>query len=685
MSDEMIQEEPQEENIEYWASEPADELVATLESKEKDYCNYLVASGRSTLMLNSYNQYYYAQYHLGGLQRSGQNNEFRLIGVNHFRNIISNVLAQITQQKPAWNPRSVNSDSKTLKQTIVASSLCDYYMTQKHFDRVANKAVEIALITGHADVALEWDESLGKEITKDEASKSINEGDVVAEALDPVNSIFDYNYSDVKNCPWRLLRRFVSKQDLAKKYPDHEDAIMSATLNAYVLSIMLDQTRYTKQIVADKDVVPVYYFYHEKTANLPDGRFLLYCGGEALLDTPLPYDSLPVTRIYAGENINNGFGWTVAFDLLPLQRTYDKVSSIIVTNLAYWGLSTIVVPKGGGYNVHPNVGGLNILEVDLSLGTPNSINFNQTPTDAFNFLGQLETNMQTLAGVNSVVRGDPAASLKSGAALALVASQSLIFNSPLANSYTDLLQSVGTMLISMFKLYVKTDRLIEVSGISNKSYLQSFSSEDLTDIFRVQVDMGSAISKTVSGRLQIASELLETGQITPVDYIMVLSTGNLSQILEKTQKKEIAIRAENEELMSSNPVRVLITDDHVAHILGHRTVLDDPDSRRGTPEGQSVQEVTLAHIQEHINMMQTMNPELAKILGLPAMGSGEPSPEAPQAPGPLPVEPSPNAPIPPALETGQNVKGPNMPNLPAGTPPNLEQAYDQFKDVTLPS
>jgi hypothetical protein len=656
----------------YWAIKDDTDLIKELNEKIWKYNLYILSSGIMARLRNTYNQYYAAQYHQGRIMRDGQNGEFRLLTQNHFKSLLGSVLSQITQQKPSWNAKAVNTDTKTQKQRYIAEGVCDYYMNQKHFDRMTKRATEIALVCGHADISLEWDTSLGKEVRGDvENNKVLKGGDVVVDVFDPINCIFDFNYTDIKNCPWRILRRFVNKWDLIAKFPEKEHEIQSAKIDERVRVMLLDQSKWSKQPL-NPDVVPVYYFYHEKTAAMPNGRLFVYCGNGKLTDGDLPYEAMPIYRIAADSLFNSGFGWCMAFDLLPMQITYDRVSSITVTNLANFGLSTVVVPKGGGFNLHPNIGGTTVLEVDYEAGMPQALNFTSTPIDAFKFLEILKQNMEIISGVSAPLRGQVPVGVQSGAGMALLASESIVFNTPVAHSYADLLQDIGTGLVSILKLYAKTPRLVEIAGEANRTYLEEFTSNDLSDVFRVEVDLGSALAKTPAGVAQIASDLLKNGQITGAEYVNAIQTSNLNVATEKIVKKEIAIRQENEDLSNAVPCRVIATDDPIAHILGHREVLDDPIARRGTPEAQKVQEVALGHINEHLAVWSKItgkpqNELLGYILSLNTGAMPESivpiPPSQPQAGGALPGGELPGGQPPPIAGASMPAQ-PGMPNNP---------------------
>jgi hypothetical protein len=125
--------------------------------------------------------------------------------------------------------------------------------------------------------------------------------------------------------------------------------------------------------------------------------------------------------------------------------------------------------------------------------------------------------METISGVNSVARGDPGNNLHSGAALALVQAQAVQFASSLQQSYVRLVENVGTSLIKILQRYAKEPRIAAIAGKANKANMREFSSEDLTGINRVIVEIANPLSKTTAGRLEIANQLLQMQMIKNPD------------------------------------------------------------------------------------------------------------------------------------------------------------------------
>jgi len=102
-------------------------------------------------------------------------------------------------------------------------------------------------------------------------------------------------------------------------------------------------------------------------------------------------------------------------------------------------------------------------------GAPQPLNLTNTPAEIFNFMQMLEKAMETISGINSVVRGnaDQASNLRSGNALALVQSQALQFISGLQQSYIQMIEDVGTGLINLLKTFAAAPRVAAIAGTNN--------------------------------------------------------------------------------------------------------------------------------------------------------------------------------------------------------------------------
>lgn len=640
----------------YFASKPAIDLANILDGRTTDWTNSILSNGFLDKLKRCYAAYHGATFADAGethtISFSGEQGELVNLPVNQWRNIASHILVMTISNRPSINCRATNTDYKSLVQTHLANNVLEYYLREKKLEQYIKQAVEYAIVYGSGFIIMEWDALRGEMIDYIEETKTkIYEGDIVFENLSPFDVMYD-GTKETGNHDWVLIRRWKNKWDLAAKYPDWAKKIIELPTKSDLQTFKLGMNDTT-------DDVAVYEFYHNRTAAMPDGRFLMYLSADIVpQDVAMPYRMLPVYRIAPANIHGTPHGYTPMFDLLPLQEALNSLYSTILTNQAAFGVQNILCPRGIDINVAQLVGGLNIIDYNPTAGKPEPLSLCSTPAEVFKFLEMIEHTMETLSGVNSVARGNPEASLKSGTALALVQSQALQFNSGLNQSYVELVESVGTGVIKMLQDFANTPRMVAIAGKSQRSYMKEFSSDDLSNIARVVVDIGNPMSTSTAGRIQIAQELIQYGTITPQQYMNVLHSGNLDELTEDVVKENLLMRAENETIMEGQSVVAAFTDDHREHIDYHRRLLFDPDLRKDA----NLIELVQSHIQEHINLLRTVDPDLLVILKQqPLQPQGGP----PQGGAPPPGAPQPGeAPPPPGADTmaANQQTGPEMVN-----------------------
>lgn len=656
----------------YFATLPSDEIAVELFKRVERWYDNLGLSGIYRKMKKSYAAYYGynstgAGHTSSEIIKSGEQGELSLIKANHFRNLLQHLLVMTTANRPAMEARAVNTDYRSMAQTILANGILDYYMREKRLERYVKLATEYALVFGEGYIRLEWDTSEGDEYAVDpETEKIIFTGDIAYTVLNPMDVIKDVFAVDNNNLSWLIVRHFKNRFELAAKYPELADEILKARTKED-----LDMTfnyRFKTEGDQRSDLIPVYEFFHEKSDTLPNGRQVVFVSKEAVLfDGPLPYKNIPVYRISPGDFIGTPHGYTVGFDLLSLQETLDGLYSVIVTNQSTFGVQNLLLPIGHNISYSALAGGMNVIEYDPSSGfKPEALNLTKTPPEIFNFVNKLEQVMETISGVNSVARGNPEANLRSGNALALIQSMAIQFNSGLQQSYAQLLEDVGTATISTLRDFAATPRVAMIVGKNNRSYMREFTGSDLDKVNRVVVDVANALSKTIAGKLDMANNMLQMGIIkTPQDYITVMKTGNLDTMLEGETSELMLIKAENEKMAESKPVKATVLDDHVLHIKEHRSVIASPDARENPEVVQSV----LGHIQEHISMLQNTDPNLLNILGQPSLAPQGPAPGQPQQGQPEGAPQAPESSAPSPMEALPQ-PGDMPPQRPANLPTN---------------
>lgn len=536
---------------------------------------------------------------------TGEQGELTHLPVNHFRSIARAMHTLITSNRPTMETKAVNTDSKSLSQTYLANGILDYYMRERGLENAINRATEMAVVLGSGYVKMEWDATGGEIYDIDEDTKEhIFSGDINFDVLSPLDVVVDGTKESFEN-DWMLCRSFKNRFDLMAKYPELANKINGitgkGTSTVYKLAVFSND---------DTDDIPVYEFFHKATPALPEGRYMLFLDSDVvLIDTKMPYRTIPVYRVCESEILGTPYAYTVMFDLYPLQEMVNASYSAIATNQNAFAVQNVYIPRGADISMESINGGMNIIEGNAK---PEAVNLTQTPAEVFKFMDVLIQAMESISGINSVARGNPPSNLQSGTALALVQSMALQYLSNLQRNYVKLIENCGQGIITMLKDFAMTPRVIALVGKANRTYLKEFKGEDIASINRVTVDVGNALAKTTAGKIEIANQMMQMKLIkTHEQYFMVLNTGRLDSMYEGDMMSLMNIKRENEKMMDGTMVRAIITDNHRAHINEHKTLLDDPDMR----DDANLVSLVLNHIQEHIDLLRNADPETLIIMG----------------------------------------------------------------------
>jgi hypothetical protein len=416
------------------------------------------------------------------------------------------------------------------------------------------------------------------------------------------------------------------------------------------------------------DDIPIFTLFHKKTPAVPNGKMATVIDDETVLYSgALPYRGVPLRRITTSTHISWNFGYTLAYDLLPIQYGLNILDSIIITNQSNNGVQNISIPRGANVSAGQLAGGLNLIEwdvVDGGGGGPQALNLTNTPVEIFNYRASLVNDINLISGANAVSRGDLTSLGKtmSGSAMALIQNMAIQYANSLQKSYIQTLAEIGTDTIRILRDFAKVPRIAMIVGKANRAYMKEFTGDDLSMINRVTCDVGNPMAQTVAGRVDLADKYIQQGWATsPEEYTQVMTTGRLETLIEGPQRINLQIRQENEDLTEGRGAMAMITDAHTQHIASHSRILDAIGER----QDPALVKLVTEHIQEHINLlsqMATTNPMLLSILKQPVV-----------APPPMGMEPNgmpPQNGAPPEDSEGEPVAGvppPNMPNL----PPNL--------------
>lgn len=655
----------------YFATRTAVEVVSELITQKQRWNQAPSQMGLRSRWRRSFNLYYGNHFqnsgngNRAGIQRLGEKGELAGLAVNHYRNLIKHTLVLSCGQKPSFDVRAVNTDESSLNQSRLGDNILQADFKQKRVGKHLKGVAERSQVLGKAFSVQLWEPSLGKpagvqsvkgedgqEMMDEDGTpmeRVVYEGDIASYTLSPYDVFNDQGLEDWEHNEWVDLRIYKNKFNLAAQYPHLKDKIENLALKG----AGDDSRRYQFGQGEDSTTqAPIFYFIHKRTHALPNGRMIIYCDPDCVLfdgPAPPPYDEiLPVFRIVPGEVFGTTEGYSDAFDLIGIQEAIDVIWSTAFTNIQANGIQKIWSPNLGstaGNLTYTMLGkGLAILRGDPH-AKPEALQLTANPGDIYNQLNLLIKQGETISGINSVARGDPEHSLKSGVALAYVGAMAVQYNSGFQEAWASLNEEVATFRLKLYQHYAKSKRMIALAGKRNHGYMTSFEGSDIDKIDRVYVEVGSPMAKSLAGRIQLAEMMADKKLVnTPQDFLTVIETGQIDAMTEDLTDTMSSIRQENEFLMDGKKVTAIPGEPHILHAKKHLALLDNPEIKNNA----SMVAAVLAHVQQHVQIKKTEDPIFSMISGEPPLPP-PPMPPQPQGPPPPPpgAQPGPGGQVPP--------------------------------------
>lgn len=590
---------PEEDENPYWAAAKAEDIASEIKERASEYYQALEEGGLLDLFKSAHGHFY-------GLNPQGSHETSKIVefgvdgeklGVrsNQLRSIIRYILTSTTADRPSLNPRAMNNTAAALAQVPTARRALEYYHKNKRMERKLHGVALRALLYGKGYLIQGWDASVGRLAKfpdqQDPATgatipgREAPEGDLFAMPASPMEVAIDLERA-ADDHDWMIFRRPRNRYDAAATYAP---AGQTKELDALRKDILSAEADFLDQSVASQiafglrkkdrsnsDILFEYHLMHRKTPAMPEGRYTIVLGEDLVVfDDALPYEDIPISEMIPEEFMEAGsVGYASAWDLIGMQQAYDALMSAAITNFDAFGHNDVLIPQGVELYVEELRDGLNVIRYPAGeFNKPSMLEKFSLKEEFFKLKDWMKGDMELVSGANSVARGEPEASLKSGAALALVQAQALHFQSGFMAAWSYLIEDSGTNTIRILKKYCEIERLSAVAGANDPDGLVAFKGSDMDQIDRVEVEQVNPIFKTLAGKFDVANNLLERGLILDVSqYFEVLETGRLEPVMDPMRQEHLFGEAVKEALMKGPEVRPKTKKDP----LGQEVLDTDP-------------------------------------------------------------------------------------------------------------
>lgn len=564
--------------------------------------------------------YYYSNVLRGDAQSSlnfeGQLGELVKMAVPQARSLNTQFLSLTTKQKLHFEPQALSNDAATLADTRIAQALSDQIVIDQNLDQKAYRLAELTSILGSAYLKTCWSPSSGKNKGFDDAGQPVYNGGLKISVHSVYDVSFDHTKDDFYEQDWAQVKSLRNRWDLIAEHPEFEMQIRGLPK-----AFNEGDTVFYWQMNLDQDVVWVYEFFHRSTPALPLGRYTIYCDPTTpFYDEHSPYVNdngayIPLAEMKPEPIAGTGFGYPNFCNILPLQEMLDHNMSAIASNNNAFAVKSILNPIGNDINVK-HIQGLKFINYTPmnmpGAGKPEVLDLNTSSAESYKFSDMIVKNMQQIYAINSAIRGEPGAGITSGTAIATLSANAIEFAQNFTKSYINCLETSMFHSILGYANFATEEQVVAVAGPNDSTIAKKFVGEDLKNIKRVQCGIANPLLATAAGKLEVANNLLKTGQFSVKRYLKILEGAPVDALYDREFDCENFIQEENDALRGDTKENVVaaITDDHALHMQAHAALLDNFAIRNDANATKKIMD----HIYDHFAKAKMADPLLFQMI-----------------------------------------------------------------------
>jgi hypothetical protein len=717
----------------YWANVPTAELGAQVRGRYLEYLRELDMRKAISVWKRTAQTYYGYDPSTGALSdwvtTAGEQGQFLALHVNEFASLVRHQLILTTAEQIEFDCIPTSDSPHAEAQAALGEQVIRYYQGEGKLDATMVQGVERMLLFGAGYVVQLWDAFKGPEVGVEDAPRYGDDGEPLVERIEvqmpapemepgaewndppmqvqtqtverpvteervrrggdithrvysPMDIARDLGARTHEDCHWYIVRERWDRFEAIARYPEHKHTLLEAPAYDRDESARYERGTVSSTAVTRSDQIHIYRLLHDRSEVVPMGMEALVCGDTVIQPPqPLAYARLPIHPMVSSEHLDTPLGHTNNVDLLGPQGALNAAAINGLTAMDAGSRPVWAIPRGSNVDVSDMSRGIVQYTANAQMPDAGMPKLLQQPELRDAHIKGMElwtSKMQSISGVNSVVRGESQG--KSGADNALLQAQAVQYQSGNVRALAMAARSLGLGIVEILQRFATDERMVRIVGEDEAPSLMYFKGQDLSDIRHVEVDLGDPAMRTFAMRKTIASELLERfpGQVTPDQYLAFMSSGRLEPLYKSQRNQVRLIAAENASMAKGQPVPVLIADQHLEHIREHVALLASPNLR----QDQTLAQVVLTHCQEHEELWAqlAMRPALLAATGQP------PPPPPPGMPGmgmPMPGGPQDGAPPPgPGGPPGGPPAGP--PEGPGAPRARLAGAPEEVAGVPLP-
>lgn len=519
--------------------------------------------------------------------------------VNHLRDLTETKVSQMTRLKPAVEVLPANGEYEDRAAARVVGLLIKHLFYVNNIDYMVQQMHRQARIFGEAYSFIDYDESKGdldpiyvearnqgvKQIqlpdgTTYDTSKPLYTGDVAYELelpwrvlLQRKNKLEDVEYN------FRITTEETVK--LKDKFPEHAKKINSEdSLQTFDIENMEDRH------VEEHTIV--YKFYHKDSSELGHDVYIEFTKDVILevQEKKFTHGKLNFVRL-TDQDIPNVLNGVSNYEtVLPLQKMYDNISTLIAKNIYLTAHAKWVMPKGAAKL--EQLGNDNTIVQYQGPVPPQLIQAAPNPSEVYSFREQIKQDMQTVYGSQGISRGEIPKGITAASALQFLNELENERNSTDISKHSFLVLDIAKMSISVAADNYQIDdgRMVRIVGESNKHLIKHFDVANLSKSYDIRFDNSTGLPETKSAKIQRIMDTMQRNPqlFSPERWEELLDLGDTNKMTKLATEAVQVADSENEDIMAGEFVGMPEDwEDHIAHWNSHVKAMQNRSFKEEAP------------------------------------------------------------------------------------------------------
>jgi len=416
---------------------------------------------------------------------------------------IFNQLYELTEQRVSRLSRykaDFQVTPKGLKQTArIKAKLYDsalhFISTKNRMDQRMMELEKQTAIFGESYLCLEWDPKAGDQI---EPRSTKRHGDIKITVKEPYKVLLEpkEKWDEVT---WSIdLLDILHVDEARKRYkmnslePDNSTTVLSTGWD------------YREK---RPDELVVWRLIQRPTEFINNGAITLFCGGKIVEDIdeyPYSHFMFPFLRHTDIDVPGRLHGMSFYQHLKPIQHVYNRLTSIMTRNILLCGHPHLAV-QAGSFKLENFTNGPTVMKYGRDEKPPQAITFSSVTPEQFTFKDSVKGEMEQLANVSGVSRGNPPSGTRAESMLRFYEEQEEQRNTTAIAKRNELIRYAYLMMGSIANDYYPKgdiDRLIRILGEENQTLLEEFIDTRFVSEYDVELLNSTGFSRSMTGRLE---------------------------------------------------------------------------------------------------------------------------------------------------------------------------------------